>query len=228
MNPIAFRVGLAISVSAAVAIIAAPTTRAEEELSTGEAAALMAEIGLTPESLAIAGVSIEEAEEMVARMQAAESLRIQYVAARNGLQDDSGTVTALRERRFHAVEGVSAANVATSLGSMAASQSNVTTIANYLFVLQTGDLGEAKQALLSACRQGPSSGLPAEFWPLGLSASEATELRVALVAEQRADRLGEELANQQADLLEAYREDQRVQDASEALQSVDTLRQALQ
>lgn len=227
-SSLAARFGVLFGAAALLTLAAIPVTRASDAITSAEAAGVLAEIGVTPEAIAIAGLAASDAETMIARVQAAESLRLQLRSAGAAVAADGAALTSAASRRFHAVEGVTAGNVSTAASNAAESAANRAFAADNLFSAATVGFPQGAVALLSACRAGPASGLPPEFWPLRCDAEQTLALREALVAERRAARRGEQLPVEIAGLLDQYRSDERVVDAMAALERVANIAAAFE
>jgi len=214
------RFGVLFVATAVLTLVAIPVTRASEVITSVEAAGVLAEIGITTESIAIAGLSASDAETLIGRVQAAESLLFQLRSTGAAVAADGLALTDVRSKRFHAVEGVTTGNVATASSNADESTANRIAAANSLFSTVTAGFPQGAVMLLSACRSGPTSGLPPEFWSIECDAEQATALREALVAERRATRRGEQLPVEIAGLLDQYRSDERVIDALDSLEGL--------
>lgn len=211
----AVRLGVMLALIVVTAVLAMSHLRADEQPSHNSAA-ILAEIGITPEALAIAGLNGASVETMRSRIDAASAFRLNYSIARAGVATTAAALTAAREAAHRGFEGASQAlaaaesNYATALGTLQ-------TAADHLYTLVTADLGQTAQAILADARQRCHAGLPPEFWVVGMTPESVTELREALTAERRAQLRGESLPQATTDLLAAHRSHPDVEEAVEAL-----------
>lgn len=211
----AVRLGVLLVLAALAALFAMPAGRADEPIEV-HSAALLAEIGVTPESVVVAGLGAGHIETMRSRLEAASSLRQNYDVARAGVAQRSAELTAAREAAHRGMEGQS---VASAESNLATALETLATASNNLFTLVSADLDGSARETLAACRTRSRSGLPPEFWAVGIAPDAVAALRAALRAEARCERRGETLPTETSNLIAAYRENPDVQAAAQVLAS---------
>ncbi|MGE3109829.1 MAG: hypothetical protein AB7O77_15945 [Phycisphaerales bacterium] len=178
-------------------------------------------LGLSPESLAAANVSAEQAQGLLARLLAAEQLRDQWAQAGQAASDAAGRVTtAIEQLRGDPASTELGAALTQGRADLAAADALTHTVAESLVTLALQDLGAEAVTAIQHFRVTTGYVVPPESRAASLSSDDWSAYEAALVAERRADRLGEELSARHAQILSQVRTNS---DVIQARQRMDAL-----
>lgn len=177
-----------------------------------------AELGITPESMVVGGFEIGAATTVLSRIEAAEAARQALVAQYQLIDAAAAQVTQLAEALFDtAADEQLLAQHEAALQQLVAAQHQFTQLRSNFFANVMDGFPPQHVQRLIVWRSGASHRVPPEFRVADRPAQQWKAIKRALRAERRAIRLGQELAQEHAQLLAEVRSDPALAEAANNL-----------
>ena len=173
-----------------------------------------AEIGITPESVVIADLDAQSAMVILGRVESAVALRASLSAQHDAADTVAATITELSELMLNAAADEDLQQeYEAAVATLAAGQQQITALREALFDLALDGFPAPKIQRITVWRQGAPYRVQREFRAKELEHDTWKAIERALRAERRANRLGEELDEEPAQLLADIRSDPAVVEA---------------
>ena len=176
------------------------------------------QLGLTPESLVMAGVSAGEVQAIMAALQEAYELRLQLAELAESADSLNQTITQLSETLFVDPTLESAIDsFETATAQLDVVRSQMTQARSQLFEIATAALTTGQRQALTTCHDGADKRVPAEFRAVQRTEEQWAAIEQALIAEAQASQLDAPVPSEAATLLAQVRNDPPVVSAQQAL-----------
>ena len=201
-----------------LACLAMLTSAAQADPMPGQGVIMAAaEIGITPESVVLAGLE-NQADTMLTRLEDAADLRAALMAKHIESSNVASQVTSLAEQLLSSAEDpVLSAQYAQAVADLEAIQLEITVLHGDLFAVATAGYTIQQKNTLQLVKSNAQYRVPAEFRVLTLTVDEWKSTEKALRAERRALRRGEDLDPVYEALLLDLRTDPAVTSAAQQL-----------
>ena len=179
------------------------------------AVSVAVELGITPESMVIAGFQPSSASMVLSSIEAAGAVS-QALATQHQVVDTAAAqVTQLVEALFDSGDDEQLlAQHEAALQQLAAAREQDSQLRSDLFAIATEGLPPQEIQRLIIWRSGAAHRVPPEFRVAERSPEQWRAIKLALRAERRAIRLGEEVAEDHAQLLAEVRSDAALAEAA--------------
>lgn len=178
-------------------------------------ALLAARAGITPETLAIAGFSATEAGTILTRLQNLTPLREDFAESADATDEASRSFSSCAERlRRGACSQENVEAYSDAADAFSGGAADLETRLDFFFAVALNGFDIEAVELVALAGGQLGRRVPSEFLALERSDLQWRAIEEALVAERRAERLGQELPGGQATLLSDIRTDPAVMDAA--------------
>ncbi|MCH8825309.1 MAG: hypothetical protein IH984_17570 [Planctomycetes bacterium] len=176
--------------------------------------AVAAELGITPQSAVIANLSSTQASQVLAHLQGAGELRQLLIVKHQAVDEAAAAVTEfsqllLTDSGNEEVLG----QYETAKEVLTAAREHVVEVQVTLFEIAVVGIGAEKVAMINVCRSGARYRVQSPLRAKQRTVAQWKTIEPALRAESRANRRGEDLNEDIANLLAQVRADQEVIEA---------------
>jgi hypothetical protein len=180
----------------------------------------LAEIGLGASDLAAVGLQASAVSELLDQLDQQHQTFAAMATAKNALLTATEQVTSLGQQLAkNPLNQEIRAQYNGAIQASEAAKSQVSSLRNDLFGAVTDGLASSTIQRLSALRQSSARKVPVEFRVVSRTDSHWQAIELALIAEARAQRMGDTLAGESASLLANVRMELDVAEAALSLQS---------
>ncbi len=189
----------------------------------------IASLGITPETLALVGCGPSEARAVATRTRENGAALETWETEESDLAQLSRELRPLLEAaRSKPFDQDARAAYTTKRRELASARLRLAAARDAVFETVTIGFNADQITVLRRCGARMHTGTPPEFWVVDCSAAEWRKVQLALTAERRAERRGDAVPAEHADVLAAVREQTQVREAARLLEmNCATLRQAL-
>lgn len=176
--------------------------------------AVAAELGITPQSTVIANLSPTQASQVLAYLQGAIELRQQLIVKHQAVDAAASTVTELSQLLLtDSGNDEALEQYETAKEVLTAAREQVVEVRVALFEIAVVGIGAEKVAMINVCRSGARYRVQSPLRAKQRTVAQWKTIERALRAEKRANRRGEDLNEDYANLLAQVRADQVVIEA---------------